>query len=158
MIKIKVHGNYIFLIGLFCAIHKLTYIKKNLKRYFLKQQILLLFKLMIFSLLRRILSLITSYRMYVYILNGNSTMSEKNAKMDFLCQIYVSNYSPFNRISKCSQRMSPVKMGATARKPSRPSPTISCPCILKNASKLFISSENSRLAQLSQMRTCSGVQ
>lgn len=66
--------------------------------------------------------------------------------------------SPFCNISKCSHKISPVKGGAIARNPSRPSPTISCPCILWNASKLFISSENSRFAQLIHMRTCSALQ
>lgn len=64
---------------------------------------------------------------------------------------------PFCRISKCSHKISPVKGGAIAKKPSRPSPTISRPCIFIKASTLLISSENSRLAQLSQMRTCSAV-
>lgn len=53
--------------------------------------------------------------------------------------------------------MSPVKGGAIARKPSRPSPTISRPLIFRNGSLLTLSSENSLIDQFSQMITCSAV-
>lgn len=66
-------------------------------------------------------------------------------------------FLPFCKISKCSHKMSPVNGGAIAKNPSRPKPTISRPYFLVSSSTLLISNENSRFAQLSQMRTCSGV-
>lgn len=66
-------------------------------------------------------------------------------------------YIPFCRISKCSQRISPVNGGALAKNPSRPRAIISRPRIFENAPIFPHSSENSFVAQLSQQITWSSL-
>ena len=56
---------------------------------------------------------------------------------------------PFNIMSKCSHRMSPMNGGTRARNPSFPRPHISLPRMLKLL-VLTPSSENSLMAQFSQ--------
>lgn len=63
---------------------------------------------------------------------------------------------PFCNISRCSQRMSPMKAGALARNASLPIPHMSLPLILK-VWRVRPSSENSRVAQRSQWATCVSV-